>query len=255
LAALNRDVDYEIGCAIDYGVGVEVQGYAMPKWLGKDLTAELNRMNERLAVLEGPIGIHGPFLDTCHYSLDPAVRDVARMRYLEALDIASALNAEFMVLHSQYNTQVKLPDYTDIYHRQSLPFWKDLIKEADKRAVNIYVENMFEDAPEPLRNVVEAIDHPRLRIVLDVAHSALYSDRDVSEWVDAFAPYLAYVHLNDCNLVYDDHLGLGDGKLDLPRALTLIEAAAPNVCYGLETNIRTESSLQYLGLTKRSAAG
>jgi sugar phosphate isomerase/epimerase len=240
----------ELRIAREYGLGAEVQTFSFPGILAEDFTPLLRRMAKRVMPLKGPIGCHGPFIDTAHYSLDVEIMRVCRMRYMQAFAVAEQLGAKFIVVHSQYNPLVRIPEYPTIYHEQSLKFWPDIIREAERRRVRLYLENMFDDSPKPLCRLAAAIDSPYFQLCLDVAHASLFSEVDIADWVSSFRPHLRHVHLNDCHGKHDDHLGLGQGVLDIALALDLLRKTRRKLTYALETGKHTRASLRYLGLGK-----
>ncbi len=248
LVAVTNNVDLELRCARDYGLGVEVQVFGLPEFLNKDQTPAILRMAERIASMKGPIGCHGPFIDTIHYSLDPGIREVCRLRYLDAFDVAEALGARYVLFHSQYNPIIKVAAYPKIYHEQSLKFWPEIIEEAQHRKMTIYIENMFDESPEPMRRVADALDSPCFKLCLDIAHAAIHSTFDIAQWIDAYGPHLRHVHMNDSKGTLDDHLGLGQGVLDIQRALELLKKTQLPITYALETGKNTVASLKFLGL-------
>jgi len=251
MVAVTNHVDYEFKCARDYGIGCEIQMFGMPEYLSKDSTPVLKRTMKRLASIEGPIGCHGPFIDMIHYSSDPDIMEVCRIRYLQAFDVAEALGAEYVIFHSQYNPIVRVPVYPKLYHEYSLRFWPEIVEEAEQRKIPIYVENMFDESPDPICRIAGSIDSPWFNLCLDVAHAEIYSDLDIGAWIDAFGDNLRHVHLNDCGGVLDDHLGLGQGVLDIPRVLSKLKVTGLPLTYALETGKHTAASLRYLGITKR----
>ncbi|MCP4644998.1 MAG: sugar phosphate isomerase/epimerase [bacterium] len=247
LVAVGHAVDYELRCAREFGLGVEVQRFAHPAVLAGDWRDELRRMARRVARVKGPVGMHGPFIDTVHFSLDGEIQDVARKRYLAAFDMAEELGACYVLFHSQYNPIIKIRPYPDIYHNGSLEFWPDVLENAARRGLTVYLENMFDPTPGPLRRLVDALDCPQLKLCLDVSHARVFSGLDVAAWVDGFGDALAHVHLNDTTGDYDDHVELGKGSLDLVGDIRLIRKAAPNATFTLETGQHTRASLRYLG--------
>jgi sugar phosphate isomerase/epimerase len=247
LVAVVNDVQYDLRCASDFGLGAEVQIFGMPPHLGKDSAEELRTMARRLEEIEGPIGFHGPFIDMAHVSPDPAIREVCKMRYVDALPMAQELGAQYSVYHTQYNPLLKFPDYPDIFHMQSLEIWPSLVAEADERNITIYVENMFDAGPTPARRLAESMDHPRFQLCLDVAHAVIYSDVPIREWIEAFKPWLGLVHINDNDGIHDLHQALGKGTLDIEGAIKLIEDCGAEPLYTLETNRGGRESAQFLG--------
>jgi sugar phosphate isomerase/epimerase len=255
LVAVNRDVAHELACAQDFGVGAEIQTFSLPEMLAMDYSEALADMTARVKSLMGPVGVHGPFIDTTHSSPDPEIARVCRMRYLASLDVAQALGARYVLFHSQYNTMLKLETYPDMYHNASLRFWPAILKEAEKRGISVYMENMFDENPAPMRRLADALDSPHFKLCLDLAHSQIYSNRDIGEWIGAYGEHLAHVHMNDTRGTYDDHLGLGQGSLDILAALEAFKATGLDITYALETNTHTRASLEFLGLraSKQSA--
>lgn len=241
------DVDGDFAAAREYGLGVEVQHLSMPPFLGKDWRPEAERILPTLQTLRGPLGIHGPFIDMVHTSPDPAVRDLTQRRYIESFDLAAYLGARFVVLHSQFNTALRLPEYAKGYHAASLAFWPEVIEEAMERGLTIYIENMFDTEPDPIAEVVAAINHPALRVCLDVAHVEIFSALPLTTWIDALGPYIGHVHINDCDGSLDQHLALGEGVLPLRDAIERIESVGLAPTYTLETHTGARASAAYLG--------
>jgi sugar phosphate isomerase/epimerase len=250
LVAVNRNAEEELACAEEYGLGVEIQTFSLPEILAKDASALLEKVAERVRRLPGPIGVHGPYIDTAHASSDLEIVRVCRNRYLAALDTARAFDARYVLFHSQYNTMLKLEAYPDIYHEASLRFWPEILEKAASWGLNIYIENMFDVDPAPLRRLADAFDTPAFKLCLDLAHSQIYSQRSFEEWVTAFGRHLAHVHMNDTRGTYDDHLGLGQGSLNIRDALKTLESTGRPITYALETNAYTCASLEFLGIQR-----
>ncbi|MBN2310046.1 MAG: hypothetical protein JXR94_13820, partial [Candidatus Hydrogenedentes bacterium] len=163
MVAVCRDIDHELRCAREFGLGAEVQTFSLPHILAGDFSRDLARMAKRLEAVPGPIGCHGPFIDTTHFSQELEVRAVARMRYLQAIDIAEAVGARYVLFHSQYNPLIKIRAYADIYHEGSMAFWPEILAEAKRRRLDVYLENMFDDTPAPLCRLARALDAPNLK--------------------------------------------------------------------------------------------
>jgi len=252
MVALNVDIDHEAACAREYGLGAEVQALGLPDVLAGDYSELLARIKTAVTELEGPIGYHGPFIDLPHYSADADIREVCRRRYMQAFDFAEELGAEYVLFHSQYNPVIRVPKYRQMYHEGSLRFWPEFIKRAESMGIPIFIENMFDDDPGPMCDVVKAIALPRMKLCIDVAHAAIFSERPLAEWLTAYGDDLAHVHINDCHGDSDDHLGLGMGVLDLANAFEQLNNAKAPLRYVLETGSYTESSIKYLGVKKRA---
>lgn len=250
MVAINLAIDHEIACAQDYGLGAEVQVFGLPDVLAQDFSALLTRIKNVTAGLSGPIGLHGPFIDLAHYSPDEDIREVCRKRYHRAFDLAEELGACYILFHSQYNPIIRVRRYRKMYHKGSLSFWPEFIERADALGIPIYLENMFDDSPGPICDIVQALGSPALQLCLDVAHAAIFSEVPLADWIAAYGTHLAHVHLNDCHGDTDDHLGLGMGSLDLDGAIKQLRATGRPLRYVLETGEYTETSIKYLGFEK-----
>ncbi|MBX7257732.1 MAG: sugar phosphate isomerase/epimerase [Candidatus Hydrogenedentes bacterium] len=250
LVAVTNDIARELRYAREYGLGAEIQIFGLPKTFASDHTALLERVSREVEQLKGVIGCHGPFIDTIHYSTDPEIREVCRVRYLQAFDVAEALGANYVLFHSQYNPIIKVPIYPKIYHEESLKFWPEIIEEAEHRKISIYIENMFDSSPDPMRKLADSLDSPRFQLCLDVAHATIHSNLSIAQWIEAYGPHLSHVHVNDCNGELDDHLGLGQGKLDLQSAFAALKKTKLPLTYALETGKHTPASLKYLGISR-----
>lgn len=248
LVGATNDIDRDLACAKTYGFGIELQQFSMPPLLGTPWRAEAERLLPDLHTVRGRIGLHGPFIDTVHASPDPAIQQLCRDKYVESFELAAYLGAQYVVLHSQFNTMLRLPDYPRFYHDASIAFWPGVIEEAVDRGLTIYVENMFDISPTPMANVVAALNHPAFRVCLDVSHAIIHSDLPFSAWIDELGPYVGHIHINDCDGVYDLHLPLGDGSLDLRDAISRIESKGCAPTYTLETHASAEESAAFLGI-------
>lgn len=251
MVAVGRHADHELRVAREHGLGVEMQVFANPSVLADDYRPLVKSMVKRLARIEGPIGYHGPYIDTIHFSYDLEIMAASRRRYLQAMDIAEELGARFVLFHSQYNPLVKLRTYPDIYHSQSLKFWPGMLVEAEKRNLPIYLENMFDESPEPLVRLLDALDSPWMRLCLDPAHALLHSPLTPEAWIEAFTPRLAHVHLSDCHGIFDDHLPVGHGVVKWEAILRDLVRREIRATYALETGKGTRPSLKHLGIGRR----
>lgn len=254
MVAINLDIDHEAACAQTYGLGAEVQALGLPDVLAGDYSALLARIKAVTDTLEGPIGLHGPFIDLPHYSFDAEISAVCKKRYSQAFDFAEELGAEYVLFHSQYNPIIRVPKYRQMYHEGSLNFWPEFIDRADALGIPIYIENMFDEEPGPMCDVVQALATDTMQLCIDVAHSVIFSDVSLAEWIAAYGRDLGHVHINDCHGDADDHLGLGMGSLDLDDAFKQLRATGRPLRYVLETGEHTESSIEFLGVEKAASA-
>lgn len=245
-----NEIEKDLPVIARLGVGVEIQTFAMPQVIENMYEKRLDGILEALTHVRGPIGCHGPFIDTVHYSPDPAVRHNAYQRYQQALDVARRTKAGYVIFHSQFNPLIKTREYRDLYHNYSMGFWPPILDQAAKQGTAIYLENMFEPTPEPLMRLLDDLRAEHLGICLDLAHINLYSNWPTQVWIDMLRPYIRHIHLSDSHGEYDDHLPLGEGILDFARFIGQLRDVPHPLTFALEhdNHHQAQASLAYLGL-------
>ena len=62
----------------------------------------------------------------------------------------------------------------------------------------------------------------RFGICFDTGHFNLFSKKPIEEWFDRLGPYILEVHLHDNNRKKDEHLAIGDGKMDFNLLFKLL---------------------------------
>ncbi len=212
------------------GLGVEAQSFYQPELLDSPeaTLAEHRRLLEGIA----PLSMHGPFADLCPGGMDPLVRQVARRRIAQALPIAAELGAAHLVLHHGYVPHTSAPAK---WVARSTAFWRDVLATVPP-GLQLHIENLFEERPDLLLELVQNVGDPRLGICLDIGHAHALSRTPVVTWVVALGPALTYVHVHDNHGVHDDHLPLGQGSLPLREVLAALETHAPDATWGLEAD-------------------
>ena len=188
--------DFEPKILNELSLGVELQDFVNPKLLDGDLESRVVGYQEKLEEFRQDVSVHGPFLDLSPASPDKLISEVTRKRYLQAVDVALKLDASHLVLHSQHTTAIKDPKVKEKKVKRQLPFWKDVLEMISGEDIVIVLENVTEDDPLHLLNLVRSIDSPQLKICYDVGHSLLHSSHDIESWVEVLKKYIEYVHIH-----------------------------------------------------------
>ena len=114
--------------------------------------------------------------------------------------------------------------------------------------LSIYMENMFDDDPDMLRMLSERlIKYPNYGVCLDYAHASL-SRTKIDIWVEALAPYVRHVHINDHDGKHDLHLAVGSGVTDWKKFAVFYEKYFSSLTVLVETTRPDwqKQSLDYL---------
>ena len=120
-------------------------------------------------------------------------------------------------------------------------FWMDYIedKPADFR---IYVENVLEDEPYMMADMMKNIDDPRIRLCLDVghAHAVTSADIPVETWIEVLSPWLGHFHLHNNDGAGDQHNIFTEGTMDMDKILRTIQA---NCCKDVTFTIEAKEAV------------
>lgn len=156
--------------------------------------------------------MHGAFLDVTIHSSDPLIRDASMLRVRQSMEIAERMGIKGVVFHTGRLANFREAGYLRDWQEKNAAFFTEIAQRYPKR--QIYMENMFDEAPDVLAGLAERMrDVTNFGVCLDYAH-AVISGCPGKEWVDALAPYIRHIHINDNDLVNDLHQPVGSGQLD-----------------------------------------
>jgi sugar phosphate isomerase/epimerase len=185
----------------------------------------------------GLTSLHAPILGINLASTNPGIRNESVRQVQETIREAARLGAPGVVVHPGS------PPYEEVMPRdRGLPCAIDSLQRvcqtAAEAGVQVYLENMPDIAPgeglprvghkliygvryEELRHILESVQHPALRLCLDLGHGFLAGRPTLEAMLRD--PDVVHVHVNDGMGWRDDHLAWGDGEVskvvDLARDL------------------------------------
>ncbi len=177
--------------------------------------------------------IHGPFMDMSPGGADEGVRSLTEEKFSRLIESSKDLKPTAIVLHGGYDERYSDGDST-LWLEQSIKTWAPLALEAESAGTVLALENIFEERPDTLRDLVLEIGSPNLRVCLDAGHINLYSAVEMKEWFTSLGPYIAELHIHDNFGVIDDHLPVGDGEIDFPLFFRLVGEYTTGVIYTIE---------------------
>ncbi|MGN0658644.1 MAG: sugar phosphate isomerase/epimerase family protein [Emergencia sp.] len=233
------------------GIGLELNDLCISESLdGENLEDTLSRMEEEIAA-SGAGGrenviVHGPFTEIIPASIDHRARELGMERLQEAWDAVRRLGLKRIVVHSGY---VPLLYFKEWHHERSVEFWKAFM--ADKpQDFRLYIENVFEDEPVMLKELVEAIGDSRVQVCLDVGHAnaVTSAEYDIFHWIRILGPYIGHFHLHNNDGSDDQHRPLTEGAMDMGAVLECIrENCRPDVTFTIESHTCEDSVRWLLG--------
>ncbi|MDR1589745.1 MAG: sugar phosphate isomerase/epimerase [Oscillospiraceae bacterium] len=224
--------------ALEYGLGIELAefctAYNMDVDFGKwDRIARDSMEGIDLRVF------HAPFNELCPAAIDPLVADVARRRYAQAYRLMAGYGIDRMVVHSGYVPLIYNKEY---FAGRSIEFWGEFLRDKPGD-FTLLLENVMEDSPDMLRDIVRGVGDKRMRLCLDIGHAGtIVSDLPVDGWIDGVSEFLKHVHVHNNFRLNDDHNPPGEGLIDAAAALRNIAGLGSGITFTLEARRGRESA-------------
>ena len=225
--------------AREYGFGLEIAEYCTA-WNMDEKLADVDRVVTKKLEAIGCSTLHAPYTELFPCAIDKKARELAAYRYRQAIDLAKRYGSEKVIIHGGYNARIYYPVW---YVEQSIVFWKEFLK--DDPGVEIVLENVFETEPQWLLDIVMGVDHPKLKMCLDVGHVNAYSKVPVTQWLKMWAPYLSHFHIHNNDGSRDEHAALFQGSIPMKQLLSEIDKICPEATVTLEL-LEAETSLTWL---------
>ena len=215
--------------ARQYGLGLEIAEYCTAGNMDEDFPRTDTAVREKLKGIDRRM-FHAPFNELFPCAIDPKARSLAHDRYRQAIALAWEYGATRVVIHGGYQPFMYYPVW---YTEQSVPFWRAFLKELPEDTT-ILLENVLEEQPQMLLDIVKTVDDPRLRLCLDIGHANVYSKVPVLEWLEVLAPWIGHFHIHNNDGSWDTHSPLNQGNIPIRDFLIRAETLCPEATYTLE---------------------
>lgn len=189
-------------------------GFEIVKFAWAAMLDDPGALEEVRSQMEGNkrFWLHAPFAELTPCAIDPMVRDVVKKRYEQTIKLSSKLGINRIVIHDGFYPVVYFPEW---FIEQSVIFWKEFLKTVPED-FQIALENVMDDEPSMLAQIVEEVNDQRLGICFDIGHANTYiSDIPLDVWMEAFKPHLFHLHLHNNEGERDIHSQLGKGTIDM----------------------------------------
>ncbi|MGM9603367.1 MAG: sugar phosphate isomerase/epimerase family protein [Faecousia sp.] len=222
-----------------HGLGLEIAEYCTAWNMDEQFRETDAAVRQKLEGIGGRV-LHAPFNELFPCAIDPKARALAAERYRQAMELAVQYGAEKVIIHGGYNPGIYYPVW---YVEQSIKFWKAFLKDAP--GVPIVLENVLEETPDLLLDIVKGVDHPHLKLCLDVGHVNAYSQIPVMDWLTQCCPYLSHFHIHNNDGSRDSHCALHQGTVPMQELLTAALQLCPNAAFTLEVT-EAEPSVNWL---------
>lgn len=215
--------------AKEYGLGIEIADFCTA-WNMDDKFDETDKMLK--SNLEGisRVVLHAPFNELFPCAIDKKARELAKFRYMKAIELAYRYNAKKVVIHGGYNPYIYYPMW---YVEESVIFWKTFLKEIPA-GTQIVLENVLEETPNLLYDIVKEVGNDRLKLCLDVGHVNAYSKIPASDWIEYCGDFISHFHIHNNDGTIDSHRPIKEGNIDMDKMFLLADKLCPDATYTLE---------------------
>lgn len=225
--------------AKEYGFGLEIAEYCTAWNMDEEFLQTDTAVREKLADIQSCV-LHAPFNELFPCAIDKKARALAAERYRQAIALAKRYGATKVIIHGGYNPRIYYPVW---YVEQSMLFWKEFLQEDP--GVQIVLENVLEETPDMLLDIVKGVNDERLRLCLDIGHVNAYSQIPVMEWLAAWAPYISHFHIHNNDGSSDCHNALNFGTIPVKDLLIHAEHMCSDATFTLEL-LQDETSVHWL---------
>lgn len=234
LQTISTQESLNIEKLLKLNMGVEIQDFTEPNLLTHEVKEIIDGYKEKFKNFNGIKALHGPFLDLKPSSPDMLIREVSYNRYFNTIEIAKELEIDYLIFHSQINPYLNQPSLRKLNNMQSKEFWEQILKEVPDYKGVILLENIFEETPSMLKELIETINFPNIKINLDIGHAKL-GKVSLEEWIKELKDYIEYIHVHSNDGLYDNHQGPTQEEIE--KLYFLLDKYSINPVLSLEYKI------------------
>lgn len=221
-----------------YGLGIEIADFCTAWNMDDEFEGVDRKLRRNLNGIERRL-LHAPFNELFPCAIDKKGRELATFRYKQAIILAEKYNASKVIIHGGYNPYIYYPEW---YVEQSVMFWKKFMREVPEN-VHIALENVLEETPELILDIVKGVGDSRFGICLDIGHINAYSKISVPEWIESCQGFVSHFHIHNNDGSRDSHSELDKGTIPIKEIFDLAERLRPDATYTLEM-MNSEASVQ-----------
>ena len=160
--------------------------------------------------------LHAPFADINIASPSKTMLNASMKRLKQSMAYANALDAKVWVFHPGAKTGIG-QFYPGADWKQNSQSIQELYKAAEEYGLNIALENLpakyyfFMSKPEEFARFYRETNLP-VGIVMDIGHANL--EGQIEPFFKLLSDKIVHIHASDNDGSDDQHLGIGQGKID-----------------------------------------
>lgn len=171
---------------------------------------DFRRVGESFADAGIPVTLHAPFMDLRPGAVDAKIRQVSLDRLRQVFDLAPLFRPRSIVCHPSYDSRYYVSNERE-WMENSAATWMSLLPAARELNLTIALENVYEREPGILKELIEVLDSPHVRLCFDTGHFNVFARKPLEEWLDSLGTLIGQLHLHDNHRLFDEHLPVGEG--------------------------------------------
>lgn len=216
-----------LNVAKDFGVGLEINHTCISEELDpsnrRNLLAQIRKDIAAAGVSDSSgLFLHGPFTEIHPAAIDYRARQMAMERLNEAYEVAAALGINRMVVHTGWIPFIYFKSWQA---EKGAAFWQRFMSDKPSD-FHIYVENVLDDEPYMLLDMMKRIDNPHIKLCLDTGHANATTSPElpVEKWIEVLGPHIGHFHLHNNDGTGDSHSAFDCGSMDMNSIFSAIGA-------------------------------
>ncbi len=237
-----------VAAASEYKVNIEFNHTCISENLDPENRPALIEEMRRDYISSGAVSayLHGPFTEICPAAIDAKARDMALARLEQAYKVCRTMGIHNMVVHNGWLPYIYFKEWQA---EKGCIFWTDFMKDKPDD-FHIYIENVLEDEPFMMLEMMKKITDPRIGICLDTGHANVMTadNLPVEKWIEVLSPYIGHFHLHNNFADADSHGDFDSGTMKMDSLFTTIEKhCRKDVTFTIEAR-DCHSCLEWLSL-------
>lgn len=216
-----------LNVAKDFGVGLEINHTCISEELDpsnrRNLLAQIRKDIAAAGVSDSSgLFLHGPFTEIHPAAIDYRARQMAMERLNEAYEVAAALGINRMVVHTGWIPFIYFKSWQA---EKGAEFWQKFMSDKPSD-FHIYVENVLDDEPYMLLDMMKRIDNPSIKLCLDTGHANATTSPElpVEKWIEVLGSHIGHFHLHNNDGTGDSHNAFDCGSMDMNSIFSAIDA-------------------------------
>jgi len=179
-----------------------------------------------------PLRLHAPMAKVNYDQIKDTVSDLKNI-YAKVIHLCKFLGIQDVVTHVEFNPSIDFP--MNEQFKNAFLLWNGLFSDLKHNNIKLIIENHYEEDPDYLIKLAEAIDSPFFGLCIDVGHVNAFGRINIKEWIQKHPEnVLKEVHLADNKGDGDTHLPLGEGSIDFSDILKNFERRKDKFVFVLE---------------------